>query len=168
MGRAKREVPTGKLILKYPKTGYDKSKEYTLYYYYSFNRKTMTKDTGYRVKVKDWNPDGNSGKGALRASYGDDYARCNNRLTDFLKKVDENIKDYNDKHPNRLTPEIVHSILFDEPKTRNDEGRDFVEFVKENLRNRLNLNKIKRSRYENGISAMNGFQEFLRSKEKGT
>lgn len=30
MGRAKREVPTGKLILKYPKTGYDKSKEYTL------------------------------------------------------------------------------------------------------------------------------------------
>jgi hypothetical protein len=32
MGRAKREVPTGKLILKYPKTGYDKSKEYTLYY----------------------------------------------------------------------------------------------------------------------------------------
>lgn len=168
MGRAKREVPTGKLILKYPKTGYDKSKEYTLYYYYSFNRKTMTKDTGYRVKVKDWNPDGNSGKGALRASYGDDYARCNNRLTDFLKKVDENIKDYNDKHPNRLTPEIVHSILFDEPKTRNDEGKDFVEFVKENLRNRLNLNKIKRSRYENGISAMNGFQEFLRSKEKGT
>ena len=65
MGRAKRDVPTGKLILKYPKTGYDKSKEYTLYYYYSFNRKTMTKDTGYRVKVKDWNPDGNSGKGAL-------------------------------------------------------------------------------------------------------
>lgn len=34
MGRAKREVPTGKLILKYPKTGYDKSKEYTLYYYW--------------------------------------------------------------------------------------------------------------------------------------
>ena len=33
MGRAKREVPTGKLILKYPKKGYDKSKEYTLYYY---------------------------------------------------------------------------------------------------------------------------------------
>lgn len=93
MGRAKREVPTDKLILKYPKMGYDKSKEYTLYYYYSFNRKTMTKDTGYRVKVKDWNPNGNSGKGALRACYSDDYARCNNRLTDFLKKVDENIND---------------------------------------------------------------------------
>ena len=168
MGRAKRDVPTGKLILKYPKTGYDKSKEYTLYYYYSFNRKTITKDTGYRVKAKDWNTDDNSGNGALRASYGDDYARCNNRLTDFLRKVDENIKDYNDKHPNRLTPEIVHSILFDEPKTRNDEGKDFVEFVTENLRNRLNVNKIKRSRYENGLSAMNGFQEFLRSKGKGT
>ena len=78
MGRAKRDIPTGSLKLKYPKTNYDKSKEYTLNYYYSFNRKTMTKDTGYRVKVKDWNPEGNNGRGAIRPSYGDDYQRCNN------------------------------------------------------------------------------------------
>lgn len=168
MGRAKREVPTGKLILKYPKTGYDKSKEYTLYYYYSFNRKTMTKDTGYRVKVSDWNPDANGKKGALRPSYGDDYKRCNNRLDDFLRKIDERLKTYNEKHPNGLNPEIVHSILFDEPLTRDDEGKDFVQFVKDNLLKRYNANKIKHSRYENGLSGMNVFQEFLRATKNGT
>ena len=35
MGRAKREVPTGKLQLKYTKGKFDKSKAYTLNYYYS-------------------------------------------------------------------------------------------------------------------------------------
>ena len=45
MGRAKREVPTGKLYLKYPRKDYDKEKKYTLHYYYSFNRKNMARDT---------------------------------------------------------------------------------------------------------------------------
>ena len=168
MGRAKREVPTGKFQLKYPKANFDKSKEYTLNYYYSYNRKTMTKDTGYRVRVGDWNQAGNNGKGAVRPSYGSDYARVNNRLDDFLREIDERLRVYNEKHPYGLTPEIVHSILFSEALTRDDEGKDFVEFVKENLRSRLNLNKIKQSRYENGLSSMNGFQEFLRATGRGT
>lgn len=100
MGRAKREVPTGKLQLKYPKTNFDKSKEYTLNYYYSYNRKTMTKDTGYRVRVGDWNQAGNNGKGAVRPSYGSDYARVNNRLDDFLREIDERLRVYNERHPN--------------------------------------------------------------------
>ena len=78
MGRAKREVPTGKLFLKYPKKGYDNNKEYTLFFYYSWDRKTMTKDTQYRVKVKDWNANANNGRGALCSTYGSDYKRCNN------------------------------------------------------------------------------------------
>lgn len=52
--------------------------------------------------------------------------------------------------------------------TRDDDGRDFVEFVKENLLERYNQNKIKHSRYQNGLSGMNIFQEFLRAKGKGT
>lgn len=168
MGRAKREVPKGKLYLKYPKTGYDSSKEYTLQYYYSFNRKTMTRDTQLRVRVKDWNPDANNGCGALRSSYGSDYNRCNNQLHDFLRATDGKLQEYNIKHPRKLTPEIVHSILFDEALTRNDEGKDFVEFVKNHLSSKLNLNKIGQSRYENGLSTMNIFQEFLRAKGKGT
>lgn len=168
MGRAKREVPTGKLMLKYPKTEYDKSKAYTLYFYYSCNRTTITKDTGYRVKVSDWNPDANNKRGALRSSYGEDFKRCNNRLDDSLRKIDEKLKIYNDKHPNRLTPDIVRSILFDAPLTRDDEGKDFVEYVKEVLKKRLSTGQIQQSRYENGLSAMNMFQQFLRATNKGT
>ena len=168
MGRAKREVPTGKLFLKYPKNEYDKDKCYTLYYYYSFNRKNMARDTQIRVKVKDWNPYANNGIGALRPSYGTDYNRCNNQLHDYIRKTDGKIQEYNIKHPRELTPEIVHSILFDEAKTRNDEGKDFVEFVKTHLSSKLNLNKIGQSRYENGVSAMKIFQEFLKAKGKGT
>lgn len=168
MGRAKREVPTGKLFLKYPKSEYDKEKKYTLYYYYSFNRKNMARDTQIRVKVKDWNPCANNGIGALRPSYGSDYNRCNNQLYDFIRKTDGKIQDYNIKHPRELTPDIVHAILFDEAKTRDDEGKDFVEFVKTHLSSKLNLNKIGQSRYENGVSAMKIFQEFLKAKEKGT
>lgn len=168
MGRAKREVPTGKLFLKYPKKEYDKEKKYTLCYYYSFNRKNMTRDTQIRVKVKDWNPDANNGIGALRPSYGSDYNRCNNLLHDFIRMTDGKIKEYNIKHPRQLTQDIVHSILFDEAKTRDDEGKDFVEFVKAHLLSKLNLNKISHSRYKNGLSVMSIFQEFLRAKGKGT
>lgn len=55
MGRQKRDVPTGKMRLKYPKTGYDTSKEYTLYYEYNWNREIIRRDSGFRVKVTDWN-----------------------------------------------------------------------------------------------------------------
>lgn len=168
MGRAKREVPTGKLQLKYTKGKFDKSKAYTLNYYYSLNRKTMTKDTGFRVRVCDWNPNGNGGKGAILRGYGDDYVSVNNRLDKFLRDTDERLRVYNDKHPNRLTPEIVRSILHSEALTRDDEGKDFIEFVKENLLSRFNLNKIKQSRYENGLSALRVFQEFLRATGRGT
>ena len=128
----------------------------------------MTRDTQYRVKIDDWNEKGENGRGALRSSYGNDYQRCNNQLHDFLRDIDGKIKEYNKKHPNKLTPEIVHSILYGEPLTRDDEGKDFVEFVKDVLQKRLTANKIKQSRYENGLSAMNGFQEFLRATGKGT
>ena len=90
MGRAKREVPTGKLFLKYPKKGYDNNKEYTLFFYYSWDRKTMTKDTQYRVKVKDWNEKANNGRGALCPTYGSDYKRCNNHRNVRYKRLSEN------------------------------------------------------------------------------
>ena len=103
----------------------------------------MTRDTQYRVKIDDWNEKGENGRGALRSSYGNDYQRCNNQLHDFLRDIDGKIKEYNKKHPNKVTPEIVHSILYGEPLTRDDEGKDFVEFVKDVLQKRLTANKIK-------------------------
>lgn len=168
MGRAKREVPTGRLRLKYPKGEYDKNKKYTLYYYYSCNRIAITRDTQLRVKVCDWNENANNGRGGLKASYGNDYIRCNNMLEDFLRDKDGKIREYNLKYPNKINPDIVKAILKDEPTTRADEGRDFVEFVLECLKKESEIGKIGHSKYENGISAMKGFKNFLTAEKKGT
>lgn len=168
MGRAKREVPTGKLFLKYPKKGYDNNKEYTLFFYYSWDRKTMTKDTQYRVRVKDWNEKANNGRGALCSTYGSDYKRCNNQLEETLRNIDGMIREYHAQHPHGLNPQVIHDILNGKPLTQKDGGRDFIAFVKENLYNRYTQNRIGKSRYENGLSAMNGFREYLRANKRGT
>lgn len=169
MGRHRREYPLGKLRLKYPKQNYDKQKPYTLYYEYTWlDDAPIRKDTGLRVKVADWNEKGNSGKGELRPSFGPDYRRQNTNLTDALSKYNSVLQEYSLKHPHQMTSEIIRSILFDAPLTRQDEGKDFVEYVMENLNSRLIRNKIGKSRYENGVSGMKIFREYLVSQHKGT
>lgn len=167
MGRTQREVPIVRLRLKYPKE-YDYERKYILYYECSILGNVIRKDTGYRVRVKDWNENGNAKNGEFRASYGIDYKSDNIKIINGLSKFNSLIKDYAEKHPGKLNKDRVHSILFEEASTRNDEGNDFVDYVKTDLQYRKNANKIKHSRYENGISSMNIFQEFLRSQHKGT
>ena len=170
MGRSRREYPEGKLRLKYPKDGYNPQKEYTLYYEYTWlDDNPIRKDTGLRVKVDDWNPKGTTCKGGeLRISYGGNYKQRNTMLADTLKKYNALLHEYSIKHPHQMTSEIIHSILFDAPLTRNDEGKDFVEYVKESLQSKYTRGKIGKSRYENGLSNMNGFAEFLKIEKLGT
>ena len=168
MGRHRREYPQGRLRLRCPKQ-YDNQKSYTLVYEYTWlTDAPVRKDTGLRVRVADWNEKGSSGKGELRASYGADYKKQNSLLRDMLSKYDARLQEYAQKHPNRMTSEIIHSILFDEPLTRVDEGQDFVEFVIETLKTKLTKNTIGKSRYENGVSNMKGFTKFLASQKLGT
>ena len=167
MGRHRREYPKGRLRLKYNKSNYDKDKEYTLYYEYTWlDDAPIRKDTGIRVRVDDWNEKSSE----LRASYGTNAQRQNTLLRDALSKYDTTLQEYSQKHPHQITSEIIRSILFDAPLTRKDEGKDFVEYVKQCLREKYNegLGKIGKSRYENGISNMKGFEEFLAVKEMGT
>lgn len=169
MGRHRREYPLGKLRLKYPKQNYDKQKAYTLYYEYTWlDDAPIRRDTGLRVRVADWNEKGTSGRGELRPSYGTDYRRQNTNLADALSKYDSTLQQYSLKHPHQITSEVIRSILFDAPLTRRDEGRDFVEYVLTNLNSRLVKNKIGKSRYENGVSGMKIFREFLQSQNEGT
>lgn len=169
MGRHRRESPIGRLRLKYPKSGYDKHKLYTLYYEYTWlDNAVVRKDTQVRVRVDDWNEKGNMGKGELRSSFGSDYKRVNAMLNGQLLKYDATLLQYALKHPHRMCKEIIHSILNDAPLTRMDEGKDFIEYVESCLKSKLTRNKIKKSRYENGISCMNGFREFLVSQKRGT
>ena len=61
MGRPKRQYPLGKYRLR------------TIELEYTWNRQVIRKTTNVFVKVADWNPNGNQGRGALRASYGEAY-----------------------------------------------------------------------------------------------
>lgn len=169
MGRNKRTYPQGRLRLKYPKQDYDKQKRYTLYYEYTWlDDAPIRKDTGLRVRVEDWNEKGTSAKGELRASYGTNAQIQNTLLHDTLSKYDSRLSEYSSKHPNRMSSKIIHAILFDEPLTRQDEGQDFVEYVEKTLKAKLTTGRIGKSRYENGISNMKGFSQFLAAKEQGT
>lgn len=168
MGRHKRAYPQGKLRLKHPKD-FDKNKEYTLYYEYTWNKNdVIRRDTGLAVRVGDWNPKGTTGKGELRSSYGNDYKRQNTMLMDSLSKYDSRLQEYSLKHPNQMTSDVIHAILFDTPLMRKDEAKDFVEYVKKTLSDKLVKNAIGKSRYENGVSCMKGFTEFLAAKNRGT
>ncbi len=71
MGRPKRQYPLGKYRLRTPKEA-DKEKAYPVELEYTWNRQVIRKTTNVFVKVADWNPNGNQGRGALRASYGDE------------------------------------------------------------------------------------------------
>lgn len=174
MGRAKKVAVIGKLRLIYPKGDYNRNKEkyenkaFSIIYEYNYDRKTIKRNAPYKARVKDWDETANSGRGGLRRSYGDDYIRDTNRMLNYLSTIDNRIRDYADKHPNKLNPDIIHSLLYDESLTRQDEGKDFVEFVKRSLETRYEQNDIKHSRYENGVSGMNIFKEFLKSTNKGT
>ena len=169
MGRHRRQYPQGRLRLKCPKTGYDKNKSYTLNYEYTWlTDAPIRKDTGLRAKFEDWNPKGASGKGELRASYGTDYKRQNTLLYDTLNKYDSTLQEYAEKHPNQITSDVIRDIVFDKPITRKDEGRDFVEYVTGTLKAKLTNRKIGKSRYENGVSNMKGFTQFLAAKGLGT
>ena len=168
MGRHRREAPSGKLRLLYPKSNPDKHKLYTIYYEYTWLKDTIQKSTQVKARIDDWNKDGNRGKGELRASFGSDYKRINSMLNDKLLQYDATLLEYAQKHPHRMCKEIIHSILHDAPLTRLDEGKDFIEYVISCLDSKRVKNKISKSRYENGISCMNGFREFLISQGKGT
>lgn len=167
MGRPKRQYPLGKYRLRTPKE-VDKEKAYPVELEYTWNRQVIRKTTNVFVKVADWNPNGNQGRGALRASYGDEYKRMNNLLLSRVDKVDSLLAEYNQAHPNQITAEVISGLLADKPLARNDQGKDFVEFAMERLASDYSRNRIGRSRYENGRSCMNIFQTFLRATKCGT
>ncbi|MDD6869638.1 MAG: tyrosine-type recombinase/integrase [bacterium] len=60
------------------------------------------------------------------------------------------------------------AIIDKTPKSRDDKGIDFVEYVNEILGNEKERNKIGQSVYKNGLSGMKMFGEFLLTEKLGT
>lgn len=142
-------------------------KQYPLYYEYNWYSIPMRKQTTYSVKASDWNADGDNGRGELRSSFGRDYRQINIQLHNQLDSYDRMIADYYASH-NQITNDLIRSILDGKPISRQDEGRDAVEYIKQHLASELKRGKIGQSVYENGMSAMRIFQVFLKVKGLGT
>lgn len=157
----------GKYRLRTPKT-IDKSKTYPIELEYTWNRQVLRKSSNIFVKAADWNQNGNQGRGEIRSSYGNEYKRLNKVLMERVDTMDAQLAEYNIKHPNQITAEVIAGFLSHKPLTRKDQGKDFAEFVLERLESEYSRHKIGRSRYKNGICCMNVFTTFLRATNQGT
>ncbi len=166
MGRPKRLYPLGKYRLRTPKE-VDRDKAYPVELEYTWNRQIIRKTKNVFAKVADWNQNGNQGRGELRASYVSESKRLNQLLLARVERIDSQLAEYNEKHPNQITANVVSGFLADKPLARRDQGKDFVEFTQERLSSDYSRNRIGRSRYENGKSCMNIFQTFLRATKQG-
>ena len=167
MGRSKRNIPMGYLRMVTPKNA-DASKEYPIYYYYTWNGNPIKKTTGVKCLVKDFNPKGNRGRGELRPSHGQQWKHKSATLIAKLDRIDAQLLEFNEKYPNRITKDVIRGFLFDEPITRIDKGQDFVDFAMERLKSKFNRKKIGESRFQNGKSALNMFRECLATYNLGT
>ncbi|MDE7472022.1 MAG: recombinase, partial [Muribaculaceae bacterium] len=105
MGRQKKPFPTGHFRLRYPKS-YDKTKLYPIEIEYIFGGRPIRRSMNISVLVADWNPNGNGGRGEIRASMLDSV-RFNNLLLAKVNKVDAGLNEYNQKFPGQVNEEII-------------------------------------------------------------
>lgn len=167
MGRPKRLYPLGKYRLRI-RGAVDNNKPYLVELEYTWNRQIVRKGMNIFVKVGDWNEKLNKGRGGVKSSYGPEANRINGVLLNRVDRIDGLLAEYSQKFPNQITVQLINDFLADKPVIREDKGKDFVEFALERLDSDYSRNRIGRSRYMNGKSGMNMFQEFLRSTKRGT
>ena len=122
MGRPKRLYPLGKYRPRFPKE-VEKDKGYPIELEYTWNRQVIRKTTNIFVKFADWNQNGNQGRGEIRPSHGAEYKRLNQLLISRVDRIDAQLAEYNDKHPNQITVEVINGFLSDKPLTRKDQGK---------------------------------------------
>ena len=75
--------------------------------------------------------------------------------------IDGLLAEYQEKHPNQITAQVIADFLADKPLTREDKGKDFIEFVQERLESDYSRNRIGRSRYENGTRRLVGGTHYV-------
>ena len=165
MGRPKRLYPLGRYRL-HVRGEIDPAKQYLVQLEYTWNRQVIRKGMNIFVRLGDWNEKANKGRGGVRASYGPEANRINSLLLARVDKIDSLLAEFQQKHPNQITEQVISDLLADKPLTREDKGKDFIEFVQERLESDYSRNRIGRSRYENGKSGMNIFRIFLRATKK--
>ena len=138
MGKTSKPFPTGRFLLRTPKTP-DKQQAYPIFLYYYCNGKQIRGNVGFTAKITDWNRN----TGELRASYGSDYKKRNDYLHKLVKKVDGYIFDYVEKN-GHITPSAIRSfIIGDNTLLREDKGICFLDYAREVLKKKYDHKKIR-------------------------
>ena len=153
MGKSSRPFPTGHYRLN-PKKNASDDTPLAIQLEYVVKGRPIRRSTGYTAKPSDWDKKSNKVRGGVKASYGVDYRNLNQRLLKLVTSTDERLESYCEKNPDKMSWEIAVSIIDKTPKSRDDKGIDFVEYVNEILRNEKERNKIGQSVYKNGLSGM--------------
>lgn len=165
MTRQKNLFPKGRLrLLNASSKKHDPNKVYSISIEYSYNTSPIRRQTGVRCKFEDWNPKTQR----LQASYGKNYQLMNNAMQKQLNDADARMQEYGERHNYRFNTEIVRALLYNKDMARKDEGKDFKAYCVDILSSEYNRNKIGYSRYNNGLSGMSIFQQFLITKGLGT
>ena len=166
MGRVARKYPQGRFSLRTPVNA-DEEKLYPIYLCFFCGGKKVRYNTGILSMVKDWNPKANHDIGELRASYGIDYRKKNQQLQKLLRKVDGSIFDYVEQN-GEISPDIIQGFICgDDRPLRADKGQSFVTYALGVLEKQYIKRKIKISTYENNVSILNQFKNYLNDKECG-
>ena len=164
MGRVARKYPTGRFFLRTP-AKVDEGKLYPIYLCYFCCGKKIRQSISIMAMIKDWNQDANHGIGELRASYGSDYKKKNQQLQKLLRIVDGNIFDYVEQN-GEISPDIIQGFICgDDRPMRADKGQNFVAYALDVLGKQYKGHKIKISTYDNSVSILNQFTNFLSEKE---
>ena len=160
MGKTSKLFPTGRFLLRTPKTP-DKQQAYPIYLYYYCNGMQIRGNVGFTAKIEDWNRK----TGELRASYGSDYKKRNDYLHKLVKKVDGCIFNYVEKNGHVTPSAIKRFISGDNTLLREDRGIGFLDYAREVLKKKYDDRKIRVSTYKNGLTNINRFENFLMSWE---
>ncbi len=122
MGRPKRLYPLGRYRL-HIRGEIDPAKQYLVQLEYTWNRQVIRKGMNIFVRLGDWNEKANKGRGGVRVSYGPEANRINSLLLARADKIDGLLAEYQEKHPNQITAQVIADFLADKPLTREDKGR---------------------------------------------
>ena len=109
MGRPKRVYPLGRYRLRVPKDA-QADKAYPVVLESTWYREIIRNTTNVFAKIADWNQNGNQGRGELRVSYGSEYKRLNQLLLARVERIDSLLAEYNEKHPNQITVDVLSLI----------------------------------------------------------
>ena len=160
MGKTSKLFPTGRFLLRTPKTP-DMQQAYPIFLYYYCNGKQIRGNVGFTAKIADWNRN----TGELRASHGTDYKKRNDYLHKLVKRVDGCIFDYVEKN-GHITPSAIKCFITgDDTLLREDKGICFLNYAREVLKKKYDDRKIRVSTYKNGLTNINQFEKFLKSWE---